>query len=82
MSEPESDKYLIITADPFLRFNGVTGKHEVVVNETVFRYESCGEVLKDCYSNEIILDYDADDKTIFEFRLKGRTEPDFPEHPE
>jgi len=79
---PNGDKYLVVQGDPYLRFNHATQKHEIVVQENIFRYESCGEVFKDCYSNEIVLDYDASQKTIFEYKLRGRIDPDFPESPE
>ena len=78
---PDGKKYLIIQGDEYLRFNEVTRKHEVVMQETIFTYEENGEILRDCYNNEVVLDYDADNKTIFEMRLKGRTDPDFPENP-
>lgn len=76
------EKYLVVQGDEYLRFNKITQKYEVLVQETIFRYDENGEKLKDCYSNEVVLDYDADKKTIFEMRLKGSTEPDFPENPE
>ena len=78
---PDGNKYGILQGDAYLRFNHVTQKHEIVIQESVFKYDSTGVHLKECYTNEIVLDYDANDKTIFEFKLKGRTEPDFPDHP-
>ena len=75
-------KYLIVQGDPYLKYNEVERKWQVAMLENIFRYEDGGEVFKDCYSNEVILDYDADDKTVFELKLKGRIVPDFPENPE
>ena len=79
---PSGKQFLVVQGDSYLRYNEVTRKHEIVVQETIFRYENNGETFKDCYSNEIVLDYDASDKLIFEYRLKGRIEPDFPGRPE
>ena len=79
--EEKDDFYAIWRGDPFLRYNEVTEKHEIVVNESVFRYDHTGEDMREAYSNEVILDYDADDKTIFEYKLKGNTESNSPEHP-
>lgn len=70
-------KYLVVQGDPYLKYNEVERKWQIAMLENIFRYEDNGEVFKDCYTNEVILDYDADDKTVFEYKLKGRTEPDY-----
>lgn len=75
-------KYLIVQGDPYLKFNEVERKWQVAMLENIFRYDDAGETFKDCYTNEVILDYDADDKTVFEYKLKGNIEPDYPERPE
>lgn len=75
-------KYLIVQGDPYLKYNEVERKWQVAMLENIFRYEEDGEVFVDCYTNEVILDYDADDKTVFEYKLKGNIEPDYPENPE
>jgi hypothetical protein len=76
-------KYLIVQGEPYLKYNEVERKWQVAMIENIFRWkDDAGEEFKDCYTNEVILDYDADDKTVFEYKLKGNIEPDYPENPE
>ena len=75
---PDGEMYLIVQGDPYLNYNEETEKYEIRQIETIFRYEDDGKTFKDCYSNDIILDYDASEKLVFEFKLKGRMKPDFP----
>ncbi len=75
---PSGDKYLIVEGDTFLRYNEATRKHELVRLEHIIKYDNTGEHLKQAYTNEVVVDYDASDKLIFEYKLKGRTDPDDP----
>jgi len=79
---PDGRQYLIVQGDPYLLYNRIEKKYQIAVEESIFRYDDNGETFKDCFNNTIILDYDASDKVVFEYKLKGRIEPDFPDHPE
>lgn len=79
---PGGYKFFVKQGEPYLLYNKVERKNQLAVEESIFKYDTDGGTLIECYTNTIILDYDADDKTVFEYKLKGRTDPDYPESPE
>ena len=73
-SPPWSDKeYLITQGEPYLIYDDVEQTYKIGIMECVFRYESSGEIMKDCYSQEIIVDENPSEKNIFTLKLKGDT---------
>lgn len=78
----DGHEYLVVQGKPYLVYCEIENTHQIRVEERVWKYESNGEIMRDCYVNEIILDYDADEKIIFEYKLKGDTRLDYPTDPE
>lgn len=74
---PWTDKeYLITQSEPYLVYNDIERRHKIMVTENIFIYEPGGEVLKNCYTQEIIVNEDPTDKDIFTLKLKGDTKSD------
>jgi len=73
-SPPWSDKEYLITQDkPYLLYDEDKQEYKIAMMENVFVYEPGGEVLKNCFTQEIIINEDPTEKQIFEFKLKGDT---------
>lgn len=73
-SPPWSEKeYLITQGPPYLIYDDIERTYKIGMMECVFQYEPNGEIMKDCYSQEIIIDEDPSEKDIFTLKLKGDT---------
>ena len=75
------NEYLITQGKPYLIYNDVERRHKIAVQESVFVYENGGEVLKNCFTQEIIVNEDPTKKEMFTLKLKGDTESTLPSDP-
>ena len=75
MSETDQE-YLIVQGNPYLIYNDIERTHKIVAMESIFVYEEGGEILKNCFTQEITINEDPTDKDIFQLKLKGDTKSD------
>jgi hypothetical protein len=74
-------EYLITQGPPYLIYNDIELTYKIGIMECVFKYEPCGVIMKDCYSQEIIVDENPSEKDIFTLKLRGDTESVHPTRP-